>query len=408
MTKQANTNRWLPLVGGTLLNLVLGVFYSWSVFVLPLENEFGWIRQETSWTFSIGIFTMAVMFVVAGRFHVTLGFRTVALIGGILFTLGFFLASLTTSLSWLYISYGVIAGAGNGIGYSVAIPVISRWFPDKRGLALGIAVGGYGAGSGVFGPIADEWLLPTYGWEATFQIYGVVFFLIAVVGAWLLKPPPDGYTPEGWDPSQLKPAVTTATRDLTPSEMLADRSFYLLFAAYCFGSMAGLGLISQLVPFGREAGITNVALIGLVIGAVGNTTGRIVSGSLSDGLGRLNVLRLMVVVSAVAMPLLYLLGSNILAFVIGVFVVYYCYGTLLSVFAATAADFYGTKHLGVNYGLLFLAWGIAGLVSAQLSGFVVDTFGDYRLAFFGATMLSLISLGALLITKPPQIRASTE
>ena len=188
--------------------------------------------------------------------------------------------------------------------------------------------------------------------------------------------------------------------------MLADRSFYLLFVAYCFGAMAGLGLISQLVPFGREAGITNVALIGLVVGAVGNTTGRIVSGSLSDGLGRLNVLRLMVIVSAVAMPLLYLLGSNVLFFVIGVFVVYYCYGTLLSVFAATAADFYGTKHLGVNYGLLFLAWGIAGLVSAQLSGFVVDTFGDYRLAFFGATMLSLISLGALLITKPPQVSES--
>jgi len=349
---------------------------------------------------------MAVMFVVAGRFHATLGFRTVAVIGGILFSLGFFLASLTTSLTWLYISYGVIAGAGNGIGYSVAIPVISRWFPDKRGLALGIAVGGYGAGSGVFGPIADEWLLPTYGWEATFQIYGIVFLLIAIVGAWLLKPPPDGYAPEGWDPSQLKPAVTTVMRDLTPSEMLADRSFYLLFVAYCFGAMAGLGLISQLVPFGREAGITNVALIGLVVGAVGNTTGRIVSGSLSDGLGRLNVLRLMVIVSAVAMPLLYLLGSNVLFFVIGVFVVYYCYGTLLSVFAATAADFYGTKHLGVNYGLLFLAWGIAGLVSAQLSGFVVDTFGDYRLAFFGATMLSLISLGALLITKPPQVSES--
>ena len=406
MTKQADTNRWLPLIGGTLLNLVLGVFYSWSVFVLPLENEFGWIRQETSWTFSIGIFTMAVMFVVAGRFHATLGFRTVAVIGGILFSLGFFLASLTTSLTWLYISYGVIAGAGNGIGYSVAIPVISRWFPDKRGLALGIAVGGYGAGSGVFGPIADEWLLPTYGWETTFQIYGIVFFLIALVGAWLLKPPPDGYAPEGWDPSQLKPAVTTVTRDLTPSEMLADRSFYLLFAAYCFGAMAGLGLISQLVPFGREAGITNVALIGLIVGAVGNTTGRVVSGSLSDGLGRLNVLRLMVIVSAVAMPLLYLLGSNVLFFVIGVFVVYYCYGTLLSVFAATAADFYGTKHLGVNYGLLFLAWGIAGLVSAQLSGFVVDTFGDYRLAFFGATMLSLISLGALTMTKPPQVSES--
>ena len=394
-------NRWLPLTGGTLLNVVLGVFYSWSVFVLPLEDEFGWIRQQTSWTFSVGLFTMAVMFVVAGRLHATLGFRTIAAIGGALFSLGFFLASFTTSLPWLYITYGAIAGAGNGIGYSATIPVISKWFPDKRGLAIGIGVGGYAAGSGILGPIASDFLIPSAGWEFTFQLYGAIFFVIAMIAAWLLKPPPEDYVPSGWDPSQLNAAVDRVARDVTPAEMLRDRSFYLLFMAYFFGSMAGLGLISQLVPFGTQAGIGSVALIGLVIGAIGNTTGRIVSGMLSDRIGRLNVLRLMVIVSAVAMPLLYLLGSNILAFTTGVFVVYYCYGTLLAVFAAASADFYGTKHLGVNYGLLFLAWGISALVSAPLAGLMFDTFGDYRLAFFGAAMLSVISLLALMATQNP-------
>jgi len=400
-------NRWLPLTGGTLLNVVLGVFYSWSVFVLPLEDEFGWIRQQTSWTFSVGLFTMAVMFVVAGRLHATLGFRTIAAIGGALFSLGFFLASFTTSLPWLYITYGAIAGAGNGIGYSATIPVISKWFPDKRGLAIGIGVGGYAAGSGILGPIASDLLIPSAGWEFTFRLYGVIFFVVAMIAAWLLKPPPEDYVPSGWDPSQLNAAVDRVTRDVTPAEMLQDRSFYLLFIAYFFGSMAGLGLISQLVPFGTQAGIGSVALIGLVIGAIGNTTGRIVSGMLSDRIGRLNVLRLMVIVSAVAMPLLYLLGSNILAFSAGVFVVYYCYGTLLAVFAAASADFYGTKHLGVNYGLLFLAWGISALVSAPLAGLMFDTFGDYRLAFFGAAMLSVISLLALMATQnPSQKKAS--
>ena len=192
--------------------------------------------------------------------------------------------------------------------------------------------------------------------------------LISIAGAWLLKPAPDGYAPEGWDPSQLKAAVTRTKRDFTPSEMLRGSSFYFLFLAYFFGAIAGLGLISQLVPFGTEAGITSVALIGLIVGAIGNTAGRVLSGAMSDNLGRLNVLRLMVVVSAVAMPLLYLLGSTVAFFVLGVFAVYFCYGALLAVFAATSADFYGTKHLGVNYGLLFLAWGLAAVVGGAARG----------------------------------------
>ena len=344
---------------------------------------------------------MAVTFVLAGRLHATVGFRTLAAIGGLLFSGGFFLASYTTSLAWLYVTYGLIAGAGNGIGYSIAIPVVSKWFPDRRGLAIGIAVGGYGAGSGIFGPIADELLIPGQGWEATFRLYGIVFFIISIVGAWLLKPAPDGYAPEGWDPSQLKAAVTRTVRDFTPSEMLRGSAFYFLFLAYFMGAIAGLGLISQLVPFGTEAGIGNVALIGLVVGAVGNTVGRVLSGAMSDNLGRLNVLRLMVLVSAVAMPLLYLLGSNVAFFVLGVFAVYFCYGALLAVFAATSADFYGTKNLGVNYGLLFLAWGLAAVVGARLAGLVFDTFGNYQWAFFGAAVLSIGSLVCLYLAKPP-------
>ena len=406
MSETQTQNRWLPLIGGTMLNVVLGTFYSWSVFVLPLEQEFGWVRQETSLTFSIGILTMAITFVIAGRLHAVIGFRPLAAIGGVLFSLGFFLSSFTSSLTVLYLAYGLIAGAGNGIGYSIAIPVVSKWFPDKRGLAIGIAVGGYGAGSGIFGPIADELLIPSLGWEATFRVYGVLFLVIALVGAWLLKPPPEGYTPEGWDVSQLKAAVTPIGRDVTTGEMLRGSSFYFLFLAYFFGAIAGLGLISQLVPFGTEAGIGSVALIGLVVGAIGNTTGRVLSGAMSDNLGRLNVLRLMVVVSAVAMPALYVFGSSVLFFVIGVFAVYYCYGTLLAVFAATSADFYGTKHLGVNYGLLFLAWGIAAVAGSQLAGFVYDTFGNYQYAFFGASVLSIASLLCLLAAKNPTAKAA--
>ncbi len=395
-------NRWLPLIGGVLMNTVMGTFYAWSLFIEPLEEEFDWLRAQTSWTFSIGIVSIAVWFVVAGRLHNRWGFRPVAVLGGLLFSLGFFLASFTQSLPWLYIVFGALGGAGNGFGYSVPIPVISKWFPDKRGLALGIAIGGYGAGAGIFGPIADR-LIESIGWQATFRTLGFVFFAITMVGAWLLKGPAEGYQPPGWDAAaQAKVAASRSARDIPTGEMLRTPTFYRLWVAYFFGSMAGLGLISQLVPFGTQAGIGSVVLIGLVAGSLGNVSGRILSGWMSDIFGRLNILRLMVLVSAIAMSLLFVSGSQILAFVAGVFVVYYCYGTLLAVFAATSADFYGTKYLGTNYGLLFLAWGLSALVAAPVAGWVYDTFGNYQYAFFGAAGLSLVALVSLLLVQTPR------
>ena len=295
-----------------------------------------------------------------------------------------------------------MVGAGNGFGYSVGIPVVSKWFPDKRGLALGIVIGGYGAGAGIFGPLAAR-LIEQIGWQATFRIYGFLFFVITLIGAWLLNAPPDGYKPEGWDPAaQARVAVTRSKRDIPTGEMLRTPTFYALWFAYFFGSMAGLMLISQLVPFGTQVGVGSVALIGLIVGAIGNTSGRILSGWLSDAFGRLNVLRLMILISAIAMPLLYVFGAQILAFSVGVFVVYYCFGTLLAVFAATSADFYGTKYLGFNYGLLFLAWGLSALVAAPVAGRLYDTFGNYQYAFFGAAGLSVVALVSLLLAQTPR------
>jgi MFS transporter, OFA family, oxalate/formate antiporter len=399
---QSVPNRWLPVVGGVLLNIVLGTFYAWSVFVLPLEKEFGWVRAQTSWTFSIGVFSIAFWFVVAGRLQDTRGPRSIAALGGLLFSLGFFLASMTKSLPWLYIGFGAMVGAGNGFGYAVPIPVVSKWFPDKRGLALGIVIGGYGLGSGIFGPIAGR-LIQEIGWRATFRSYGVLFLVITMVGASLLRNPPRGYHPRGFNAAaQAKALVERSKRDIPTGEMLRSRNFYLLWLAYFFGSMAGLILISQLVPFATQAGIGSVALIALVVGASGNTSGRILSGWMSDVFGRLNVLRLMILISAVAMPLLYVFSGNVVAFAVGVFVVYYCFGTLLAVFAATAADFYGTKYLGMNYGLLFLAWGVSALFAPPIAGRLYDTFGNYQYAFFCAAGLSVVALISLMLAKTPR------
>src|SRR5438105_110600 len=311
ITQQPHISRWWRVVGGLSMNLALGTLYAWSVFVAPLEKEFHWTRSQTSTTFTIAVAVFALTFILAGRLQDKFGPFFVSVFGGVLVSLGFFLCAYTQSLGWLYVCFGVIGGLGNGFGYATPIPVMAKWFPDKRGLAVGLAVGGYGAGSAIFGPLSSKILIPTYGWRGTFMILGGIFLVMTMVGSFLLKNPPAAYKPAGWTP----PAATTTsvTKDFTPGEVLQTSSFYFLWFAYALGASAGLMVISQLVPFARSQGISSdlLATMTLVVAACGNAGGRILSGWFSDSMGRLNVLRLMIGISIVAMPALYKVGATI-------------------------------------------------------------------------------------------------
>jgi MFS transporter, OFA family, oxalate/formate antiporter len=398
-------NRWLPVVGGVMMNMALGMFYGMSVFMLPLEKEFGWTRAETSWVTTIGLTMIAAWYVIAGYIQDRRGPRPVAAIGGLLFSLGLFLASRTQSLTTFYLTAGVIAGTGSGFGYVVPTSVGAKWFPDKRGLVVGLMVGGYGAGSGVFGPLATS-LIERDGWRATFQILAVLFFAMTMVAAYLLRNPPAGYRPEGFDPSRL-PTARRAGGDVRAAEMVRTRTFQALWIAYCLGTTAGTMVISQLVPFARTAGYSAaVAAFALTVGAIGSASGRVLSGWLSDFAGRLNTIRMMLVVSAIAMPALFVFrSSGVATFYLLLGLVYYCYGTQLSVYASTSADFYGTKNVGFNYGLLLLAWGVAAILGPFLAGRVFVATGEYRWAFFAAAVMSAAALATLAFAKAPQAQA---
>src|ERR1700716_1186438 len=218
-TAQPGISRWWRVVGGVSMNIALGTLYAWSVFVAPLEKQFGWKRADTSMVFTIAVMVFALSFVVAGRLQDKFGPLYCSLAGGILVSLGFFLCSYTTSLTYLFICFGVIGGLGNGFGYATPIPVMAKWFPDKRGLAVGLAVGGYGAGSAIFGPLSQLKLIPNYGLPATFQILGAIFFVMTVAGALLLKNPPPGYQPAGWTPTATSKSGG-AVHEFSPIEML--------------------------------------------------------------------------------------------------------------------------------------------------------------------------------------------
>jgi OFA family oxalate/formate antiporter-like MFS transporter len=394
-------NRWLAVVGGVSMNLALGSLYAWSVFVIPLEREFGWTRAQTSWVFTIAIVAFAISFVVAGRLQDVKGPRVCALTGSILVGLGFALSSLTSSLSYLYVCFGVMVGVGNGFGYATPMPVGSKWFPDKRGLVVGLMVGGYGAGSAIFGPVATE-LVERIGWRATFQVLGALFFAMGLLGTALLRNPPPGYRPPGWSPQQATSDAALTARDVPTGEVLRAPTFYALWIAYCLGATAGLMTISQLVPFARNAGLgPAAATFAITVGAVGNAGGRILSGWMSDTLGRVPTLRAMILVSAAAMPALFLLREQLVLFYLLVAVVYWCYGTQLSVFASTTADFYGTRYLGMNYGVLFTAWGVAGILGPIIAARAFDSSGDYRYAFYSAAALALVAFASLTFARAP-------
>src|SRR5574337_1047971 len=184
-------NRWWRVVGGLSMNLALGSLYAWSVFVAPLEKEFGWKRAQTSNVFTYAVVVFAFAFIFAGRLQDKLGPFKISLVGGLLVSIGFFLSAYTTSLNYLYICFGVLGGIGNGFGYATPIPVMAKWFPDRRGRAGGVAVAGYGGGSAILGlPFVGPAMLTAWGWSGTFLALGIMFFIATMIGAFLLQNPP--------------------------------------------------------------------------------------------------------------------------------------------------------------------------------------------------------------------------
>jgi MFS transporter, OFA family, oxalate/formate antiporter len=391
-SSSVRARRWIPVAGGVLMNMALGTFYANSTFLPALEKEFGWTRAQTSLVTTFGIVMIASWFVVGGRLYDRKGPRITGFIGGILFSLGFFLASHVHSLLQFYLTVGVCVGAGNGFGYVVPAAVGSKWFPDKRGLIVGLMIGGYGAGSAVFGPLATS-LIDRVGWRTMFQILAVIFFVMTMLATYLMKDPPARYRPANWSPSRT--GALSHGVELDASEMIRTRTFWALWIAYALGTTAGTMVISQLVPFARAAGHTAAFAI-FILTALGNAGGRLFSGWISDHAGRLNTLRVVLFISAVAMPALFLLRSSALIYPL-LFVVYYCYGTQFSVYATTSADFWGTRNFGVNYGILLLAWGFAGILGPLLGGRVYVATGEYRWAFFIAAAVALLAVGALFL-----------
>jgi OFA family oxalate/formate antiporter-like MFS transporter len=400
---QVSISRWWRMLGGLLMTLALGTLYAWSVFVTPLENEFGWKRAQTSSVFTFAVIMFAASLLLAGKLQDRFGPFWISLTGSILVSLSFLLFAYTSNLYSLYFFYGVLGGTGLGFGFGTVVPVVAKWFPDRTGLAIGLALAGFGGGSAVFGSFANLVLFPRFGWRTSCLILAGIFFAMTMTATFLLRNP----AVHAQKTDQFPVFNSQSTRHhFTPGEVLRTPAFYLLWLGFGLGSTAGLMVISQLIPFATSQGIASAALatLGLVVGAFGNVSGRVLSGWLSDIMGRLNALRVVLAVSSVAMPSLYWVGAHLAALYVLIFVVYFCYGAQASVIPSTVADYWGTRHAGTNYGALFTAWGFSGILGPTIGGVLFDRYRNYGAAFYTAAALAVVALICVLAARKPAAR----
>ncbi|ABB15233.1 L-lactate MFS transporter [Carboxydothermus hydrogenoformans] len=389
----------LVTAAGTGINLMLGVLYSWSVIKKALVAQ-GWSNTQAAVPYTVACAVFAIIMVFAGRLQDQIGPRKVATVGGILIGSGMILGGLIPSLTGLIISFGILAGTGIGLGYAAATPAAVKWFgPEKKGLITGIVVSGFGLASVYISPLTT-WFLNHFGLERTFIYLGMIFLVITVILAQLLTDPPAGYRATGVTSETLKINV-----DFTWQEMLKTYRFYLLWLMFAFSASAGLMIIGHITTIAKEQanwekGFWLVALL-----AIFNASGRILAGMASDRIGRVNTMLLVFLVGGVNM-LLFGTYHTIGSMAIGTAIAGLAYGALLSLFPSATADYYGTKNLGVNYGLVFTAWGIGGVLGPLLAGKVVDLTGNYLIAYkISAALLGGAVLLALLLKIPRYVLA---
>jgi len=397
---EKTTNRWLVVVGALLIQVALGAVYIWSVFKGPLMTKFNWDAAPTNLTFSIIILVFAIGTVIFGKMQDKIGPRYVATIGGILLGIGLVLAKWTTSLGWLYVTFGVIGGLGIGAGYVCPLSTCVKWFPDKKGLITGLAVAGFGGGALVFTPVAKSFIA-SYGVLDTFAYLGIIFGICVVIGAQLLKNPPPGYKPAGWEPP-VPAAGKASGGDYDTGDMVKTVQFYLMWVSYLFGSAAGLMIISNALPIATAQGLGEaLAASAVMTVSVFNAAGRLIWGTVSDKLGRTKTLLIIFALCGVTMiGLKALTGTSIL---LGVSLVGFCFGGYLAIYPSMTADYFGTKSLGMNYGTVFMAYGIGALLGPMLYDLmkspVAGQLSSTPLVISG--VLCFVSLALILMLKPP-------
>jgi MFS transporter, OFA family, oxalate/formate antiporter len=399
MTKQniSQTRGWIVVLAGLSISLVLGTLYAWGVMAKALVQQWQWSKMDASLPFAIATAVFAVTMVFAGRMQDIFGPRLVAISGGVLFGLGLALSSFTTSPFIMVITFGVCGGMGIGLANAATTPAAVKWFPPSRkGLISGIVIGGVGIAAIIMAPLT-QLLLDNTDIATTFRTLGIGAGTAIILLALLLRNPPAGHQPVKASAAATKSApIASAVPDVEWRQMLRTKYFYILWIIYVLGTSAGLLLISNIAVIAQEQAAWQAGFVAIMILAVFNTIGRFGSGAVSDRIGRSNTMLIVLILQAINMLAFshYSTPSAILA---GCAVAGICYGALFPLLPAATADFYGLKNLGVNYGLVFTAFGVAGVWGSLMGGRIRDMLGSYSYAYIICAVMLIIAAGLALI-----------
>jgi MFS family permease len=399
---------WTVTCAGLGINLALGVLYTWSMFKGAIGKEFGWQDNQLNDPYALCCLVFAFTMILAGKCQDKFGPRLTASIGGLLVGAGMVLIATTNSYAIWLLGFGVLVGVGIGFGYSSATPPALKWFPpSKTGLIAGLVVAGFGLAPVYLAP-TSQYLLAQFGLQKSMLIFGIAFIAIVCVLAQLLVNPPPGYV-AGAKPAgggAAKPAVVSSA----PGEVLRTPLFYLLWMIYFIGAGAGLMVISSISGMAKKS-MGSLAFVAVAVMAIGNAGGRILAGTLSDRIGRRWTLLLVFVFQAVLMFVaIPVTGSKDMAGVVIVLLAALIganYGANLALFPSYTKDLWGLKSFGINYGLLFTAWGVGGFaLSALAQRLVAASQGSYRSSFITAGVLLLVGAALTFLIKPPQPKPS--
>ena len=417
---------WVVTFAGMAINLCLGILYAWSVWKASLLapkgveagtpmtglNE-GWVYltdAQATWAYAICGVVFALFMIPGGRIQDKYGAKVGATLGGLLLAAGCIIAGLMKSYTGLVIGFGLLGGMGMGIGYAAPTPAAVKWFgPHKRGLIVGLVVGGYGGAAIYIAPLG-KWLISQYGISGSFITLGIMFAIVVIIAGQFLAWPPEGYVPPGPPAGTTISAAKAASMtkvDWVASDMVKTVQFYALVFMFMGCSQSGLLVIANAAPMLSKTAATvaffaaNAWLLAAYGGLV-NASGRIGTGLYSDKIGRANAYMINGVISAVClfcMPAIMRSGSVLLLF-LAVGIAYWQYGGGLSLTPAYVADFFGAKNLGFNYGLVFIGWGLAFFVP-QVAGYIKDATGSLDYAFYlSGTILVAAVIVSRIISRP--------
>ncbi len=418
MTKETNPHQttivnhgWRVTFTAMGINLALGILYTWSVISKRIPADWGWNEEDKSLPYMFACLIFSLIMVPAGRMQDKIGPRIVAITGGLLVGAGFIITSITTSLCGFVIGFGILAGAGIGFGYASTTPPAVKWFPAaKTGLIAGIVVSGFGLASVYAAPLTT-YLVNNLGFQGALLFWGIAFLFVVVGFALFLKSPPAGYIPTD-SPPTASVVINNKKEEFQPKEMLGTVQFYMIWFMYACGAGAGLMIISKLAAIAdQQVGIT-LGFVLVAVLAIGNGTGRVLAGTFSDKFGRKAMLFICFVSQAI---LIFLLSKTtrtsplanmpvlaVISALIGA-----NYGANLSLFPSITKDFYGINNFGVNYGLVFTAWGVGGFMLAKLAGAMYVKHQTFNIAYYGAAGLLILAAIMVFLLKAPHHNIET-